>query len=172
MLGAPFVFPVLVSAIAAVPVPQDRNHQVIITTLLFLTPRNQLAAQSGWFYDLNVSGIWPLLSAAHSSFCLDAVMALVLAASFPHHSSLPPPHFSSYDLDDIISWLTSQEESLLRTAWSAGSSSWFQVYQYMVQGPVWFTMGGQRQIGSNHWETSLDMLSCFPIFVLILFIEM
>lgn len=140
----PFVFPVLVSATVAGPVAQDRNHKVIITSLRPLTPHSQLAGQSCWFYDLNVLGIWPLLSTAHSSFCRNPVMALVLSASFPHHASPLLPHFSACDLDDIISLLTSQEESLLQTAWRVGSSSWYSNYHSMVH---------KDQHGSPWWDT-------------------
>lgn len=96
-----------------------KNLKVIIMPLLFLTPCRQLAAQSCWFSDLNMSGIWLLLSTTHSSFCLGFVVALVLvspalAASFPHYSSPPRPHFSSFDLGDIIFLLKSHEESFLQ----------------------------------------------------------
>lgn len=103
-------FHILVNAIATLSIAQDWNLQVIMKSLFFLTPHIQLAAQSCWFYDLNVFGIWPFLSAALSSFCLDFVMALKLvslawAASFLHYFSPLPPRFSSYDVDYIIFFL-------------------------------------------------------------------
>lgn len=92
MTQVALAFPILVNAIATLPVAQDRNLRVIITPLLFLTPHIQLPVPSCWSCDLNVFGIWPLLSAALSSFCLDSVVALdlvspALAVSFLHYSS-------------------------------------------------------------------------------------
>lgn len=142
-------------------VAQDWNLKVIITSLLFLTPHIQLAAQSCWLYDLNMFGIWPLLSAALSSFCVDFVIALelvspALAGSFPRNSSPLPPHLSSYDLGYIISLLQSYKEPLLYTAWSEGSSNRYWNYSSMARWSmdplVWFIMElwKRRAIMENH----------------------
>lgn len=160
VIRVPLVSPISVNAIAAFRWLRIETS-VIITSLLFLTPHIQLAAQSCWLYDLNMFGIWPLLSAALSSFCVDFVIALelvspALAGSFPRNSSPLPPHLSSYDLGYIISLLQSYKESLLYTAWSEGSSNRYWNYSSMARWSmdplVWFIMElwKRQAIMENH----------------------